>query len=336
MFISKIFFIYFILVLHFHSTSQISLKEGLSFSDIYNILLSKEKNNLIKIAIAGADSESTLQCARKIKDLKIANSILVGPEYHIKSIAQKINIDISDFEIINIIDDTEAARYAVKLVHDKKADIYMKGSIHTKKIFKAILDKEIGLKEKGEMNVVSVFEDEINKKLLLISDGSVRPYPTLNEKKLIIENAVNVAHSLKINNPKVAPLAAIEVVNEKMKETVEAKELQKMNEKGEIKGCIVDGPLSLDLAIDPEAARIKKINRKIMGDADILIFPDIHAGNIGYKMLTHIMNWKVGNVVTGTNAPVILTSRGDNVETKINSILVTYMYFQYKRNKNGK
>ena len=262
--INKTFFVFFTL---FFSNLNIiystTLKEGLSFSEIYELLLEKEKNLSLKIAIAGADSESAIKCARKIKDLKIANSILVGPEENIKNIAKKINIDISDFEIVNIIDDNEIARYAVKLVHDKKANIFMKGSIHTKKFLKAVLDHEIGLKDKGTLSVVSIFENLKYKKLLILSDGSVRPYPTLNEKKMIIENAVDVAHSLKISNPKVAPLAAFDYVNPEMKETVEAKELQKMNEKGEIKGCVVDGPLTFDLATDPEEAKKMMLKGKL-------------------------------------------------------------------------
>lgn len=146
-------------------------------------------------------------------------------------------------------------------------------------------------------------------------------YPTLEDKVHIIENTVQICNACGVMNPKVAPLAAVEVVNPKMPVTVEAYELTKMNDEGIIKNCIVDGPLSLDLAIDPEAAKHKGAEgRKIVGDADVLLFPDIHAGNLVYKCLVHTADVKNGNILTGTKAPVILTSRSDDFETKVNSI----------------
>ena len=157
--------------------------------------------------------------------------------------------------------------------------------------------------------------------MFYLTDVAFIPYPTLEDKVGIINNTVEVAHACGVECPKVAPLAAVEVVNPKMPATVEAAELMKMNEEGKITGCIVDGPLSMDLAIDPEAARHKgATDRKIVGDADILLFPDIHAGNLVYKTLVHTANVKNGCILTGTKAPVILTSRSDTFETKVNSI----------------
>ena len=159
------------------------------------------------------------------------------------------------------------------------------------------------------------------RQLLYLTDVAFMTYPSLEEKKSIIENSVEVAHACGIPCPKVAPLAAVEVVNPKMPVTVEAAELTKMNENGEITGCIVDGPLSMDLAIEPEAAIHKgATDRKIVGDADILLFPDIHAGNLVYKTLVHTTQCKNGCIITGTDAPVILTSRSDTFEVKLNSI----------------
>ena len=157
--------------------------------------------------------------------------------------------------------------------------------------------------------------------LLFLSDVAFVPYPNLETKANIIRNTVEIAHACGIECPKVAPIAAVEVVNPKMPCTVDADELTKMNENGEIEGCIVDGPLSLDLAIEPQAAFHKgTTNRKIVGDADVLLFPDIHAGNITYKALVHTAECKNGNILTGTKAPVILTSRSDEFEVKVNSI----------------
>jgi phosphate butyryltransferase len=157
--------------------------------------------------------------------------------------------------------------------------------------------------------------------MLFLTDVAFVPYPTLEDKAHIIENTVEVAHACGLECPKVAPLAAVEVVNPKMPATVDAAELTKMNDEGKITGCIVDGPLSMDLAIDPEAARHKgATGRKIVGDADILLFPDIHAGNLVYKTLVHTAKVQNGCILTGTKVPVILTSRSDSFQTKVNSI----------------
>jgi phosphate butyryltransferase len=156
---------------------------------------------------------------------------------------------------------------------------------------------------------------------LFLTDVAFVPYPDLDTKVQIINNTVEIAHACGIATPKVAPLAAVEVVNPKMQCTVDAEELTKMNDEGKITGCIVDGPLSFDLAYDPEAAKHKGAEgRKIVGDADILLFPDLHAGNITYKALVHTAKVKNGNILTGTKKPVILTSRSDDFETKVNSI----------------
>ena len=296
----------------------------------------QKQNKMAKMVIAGADNESVIECCRKVKDLKIADSILVGDKQSILEMSSKTNINISDFEIIDIKDENEIAKYSAKLIHDKKVNIFVKGSIETKPMMKAILDKDIGIKADNNISLTSIFEMNQNNKsrLILISDPGIRPYPTLEEKISIINHSVEVAHVIGIDNPKVAVLAAIEVVNPKMKETVEADILSKMNDNGEIKGCIVDGPLSLDLAIDPEACVMKKINnRKIMGDADILIFHDIHSANYAYKIFTHLLKWKTGSVMVGTKAPCILTSRSDSLDVKFNSIIISGLYYDYLSNK---
>ena len=309
-------------------------------NSIHQILEKVTKTNkTAKMIVAGADNESILKCCRKTKDLNITNSILVGDKQSIIDIATKKNINISDFEIVDIKEENEIARYASKMIHDGKVNIYAKGSIETKPMLKAILDKEIGIKIDNNISLVCIFEMKMENKtkLLLISDPGIRPYPTLEEKISIINHAVEVAHVIGIENPKVAVLAAIEVVNPKMKETVEADKLSKMNDNGEIKGCIVDGPLSLDLAVDPTACEMKKItNRKINGDADILIFHDIHSANYAYKIFTHLLKWNIGSILVGTKAPCILTSRSDTFDVKFNSILFSRLYYDYLSSKNEK
>ena len=298
----------------------------------------QKRNQIAKMVVAGADNESILECCRKVKDLKIADSILVGDKQSIVEMSSKININISDFEIVNISDENEISKYSSKLVHEGKANIYAKGSIETKPMLKSILDKEIGIKNDNNISLTSIFEMNQNGKtrLLLISDPGIRPYPTLEEKISIINHSVEVAHVIGIENPKVAVLSAIEVVNPKMKETVEADKLSKMNDNGEIKGCIVDGPISLDLALDPEACVMKKFNnRKIQGEADILIFHDIHSANYIYKTFTHLLKWKSGNVIVGTKAPCIITSRSDSFDIKFNSIILSGLYYEYLSDKKS-
>ncbi|MBD5393551.1 MAG: phosphate butyryltransferase [Lachnospiraceae bacterium] len=274
-----------------------------------------------KVAVAVAQDSAVLEAVKAAKERNIADAILVGNEKEIREIAESLNMDLNDFEIINVEDKTEAALTAVKLVHDGKADMYMKGLIDTKGFLKSVLDKEVGLRTGKPLSHVCVFDIEGIDHLLFLTDVAFIPYPTLEDKVNIIHNTLEITSACGIENPKVAPLAAVEVVNPKMPATVEANELAQMNKDGKITGCIVDGPLSLDLAIDPEAAKHKgATDRAIQGDADILLFPDIHAGNLVYKCLVHTAKVVNGNILTGTKAPVILTSRSDDFETKVNSI----------------
>ena len=273
------------------------------------------------VAVACAQDDAVLEAVKAAKERGIADAILVGNEAEIKTIARTLKMHINEYKIINVEDPVEAARTAVKLGHDGEADMYMKGLIDTKTFLKSVLDKEVGLRTDKTLSHVCVFEIKGVDRLLFLSDVAFVPYPDLATKANIIKNTVEIAHACGVECPKVAPIAAVEVVNPKMPCTVEADELTKMNENGEITGCIVDGPLSLDLAIEPQAAFHKgTTDRKIVGDADVLLFPDIHAGNITYKCLVHTAECKNGNILTGTSAPVILTSRSDEFEVKVNSI----------------
>ncbi len=289
-------------------------------SKTFDELISKT-GSMKKVSVAVAQDTAVLEAVAEAKRRHIAQAILVGDSDKIIQTAKDADIDISDYEIVDVKDDVEAAHEAVKLVHDGKADMYMKGLIDSKNFLKSVLDKEVGLRTGRPLSHVCVFQIPGIDRLLFLTDVAFMPYPTLEDKKVIIEYSVDVARACGIECPKVAPLAAVEVVNPKMPVTVEAAELTRMNDEGEITNCIVDGPLSLDLAIDPQAAQHKgATGRKIVGDADILLFPDIHAGNLVYKAIVHLTNAKNGCILTGTKAPVILTSRSDTFETKVNSI----------------
>lgn len=287
------------------------------------------------VAVAAAQDDAVLEAVREAKNKGIANAILVGDEAKIREIAAGMNMDLSGYEIINEPDMNQAALTAVKLAHDGKADMYMKGLVDSKTFLKSVLDKEVGLRTGGPLSHVCVFDVPGVEQLLFFTDVAFMTYPTLEDKVAIINNTVPVCNACGIEMPKVAPVAAVEVVNPKMPVTVEAAELTKMNEEGKITGCIIDGPLSLDLAIDPEAAKHKgATDRKIQGDADVILFPDIHAGNLVYKAVVRVEGVKNGCILTGTQVPCILTSRSDTFETKVNSIALAAVVAEgLKKNK---
>ena len=288
-----------------------------------------------KLSVAVAQDKAVLEAVKAAKERGIADSILVGDADKIKEIADSIDMNLADYEVIDVKDIVEASLKAVSLVHDGKADMYLKGLLDTKTFLKSVLDKEVGLRTGKPLSHVCVFEIPGIDRLVFLTDVAFIPYPTLEDKVNMINYTVEVANACGVENPKVAPLAAVEKVNPKMPVTVEAEELTKMNEAGEITGCIVDGPLSMDIALYKEAAEEKgALDRKVAGDADILVFPDIHAGNLVYKSIVHMVDVKNGNILTGTQAPVILTSRSDSCEAKVNSIaLAAVVAEELQKNK---
>ncbi len=290
-------------------------------SKSFEELISKaNQKTLKKVSVSNAQDEPVLQAVKAAKEQNIATAILVGDEAKIREIAASIDMDLTDFEIINEPDTEAAALKAVELVHNGKADILLKGLLETKTFLKSVLNKEVGLRTGKMLSHVCVFETEGINRLLFFTDVAFNTYPTLADKVNIINNAVEVAHACGIECPKVAPLCAVETVNPKMQPTVDADNLTKMYEGGDFKGCQIYGPLSMDLAIDPEAAVHKGVTNPVAGHADILLFPNIDAGNITYKILVRTAKVKIGNVLVGTSAPVVLTSRSDDFQTKLNSI----------------
>jgi len=288
-----------------------------SFKEVLQMVKSKQMK---KVAVAVAQDEPVLEAIRDAKLQGIADAILVGNKTLIEKVATKIDMDITDFEIINEVDIKKAALKAVELVSTGKADMVMKGLTDTANFLRAVLNKEIGLRTGGLMSHIGVFEIPGYDRLIFITDAAFNMYPDLKAKIDIVNNAVKVAHAVGIELPKVAPICAVEVVNPDMPATVDASILSKMNERGQIKGCIIDGPLAIDNAISVEAAAHKGISGKVAGQADILLMPNIEAGNVMYKTLTYTTNSKNGGILVGTAAPVILTSRADSHEAKMYSI----------------
>lgn len=283
-------------------------------------LVDSVKNAGRRIAVAVAQDAEVLIAVRKAADLGIVKPILVGDEAAIKAIAAELNISLDDMEIINEADKIEACRTAVKLVHDGNADVVMKGIVDTSVILKAVLDKDIGLRESPVLSHVALFGVDGFDRLLYITDAAMCIAPDVNQKAHIINNAVKVAHAIGNENPVVTCVCAVEKVNPKMQATLDAAELVERNRNGEITGCTVCGPLALDNAISVEAAKHKGITDPNAGRADILLVPYIEAGNIFYKSLTYMAKAQNAGMIVGAKAPVVVTSRADSDETKLNSI----------------
>ena len=280
---------------------------------------------LKKVAVAcGQDPDIIGALARAVNE-KLAQAILIGDQKKTEALAKENKIDPAIFTLINEIDPKKAAAKAVEMVKNGEADVLMKGLIDTAIYARAYLNKESGLVNSATVSHVAVFEVPNYPRLLIVTDAAQIPYPDFGQKVDMIKHAVAVAQKLGIETPKVAVLAAVEKVNPKMPCTLEAAQLAKMADRGQIKGCIVDGPLSMDAAVSPECAAGKGIKSPVAGYADILVCPDIHSGNILYKTLTQLAKAELAAIVLGTSAPVVLTSRTDSDDTKFMSIVLSVL-----------
>ena len=284
----------------------------------FNELLQKVKEaRRGTVVIAAAQTESVLDAAILAKQESLAESILVGDAKAIRELLQRMAPEhLKSFEIIDTGTDlVQAAKTSVALVKENKADIILKGKTDTSMLLRAVLDKEKGLRTSDVISDVLAYEHPDGIKLM--SDGGINLLPELTEKIAIIKNAVQVAHYLGNPNPKVAILSAVEVVNPKMPATMDAALIAKMNERKQIPGCIIEGPMAFDNAVDIKAAQMKGIDSPVGGHADIMIVPNIEAGNIYGKMLTYYCKYRVAHVVMGTKAPILIPSRADDGETKM-------------------
>lgn len=288
--------------------------------NIDDIIKFAKKRGPKTISIACCQDKEVLIAVENARKENIVNAILVGDIEKTKEIAQELNINLDNYELIDIKDLSEACLKAVELVSSGKAHMVMKGLVDTSIILKAVLDKEIGLRTGNVLSHVAVFDIEGYDRLFFVTDAAMNLAPDVNAKKQIIENACEVVRALDIEVPKVALICAKEKVNPKMKDTVEAKELEDMYLRGEIKGCIVGGPFALDNAVSEEAAKHKGIDHPVAGKADVLVVPDIEAGNVLYKSITYFAKCENAGLIVGAKAPIILTSRADSDKTKLNSI----------------
>ncbi|MCX7828111.1 MAG: phosphate butyryltransferase [Thermanaerothrix sp.] len=275
----------------------------------------------LKISVACADDAEVLEAVEEARVKGIAEAILVGDADKIGAVASKLGVDLSNYEVVDEKGgEAAAALTAVEQVSSGKAHILMKGMVKTANFLKAVLNKEKGLRTGSLLSHVYIHDVEGYDRIFFITDPAFNMYPDLPAKVSIVENVVKVAHSFGITCPKVAVLAAVEVVNPDMPPTLDAAALVQMNRRGQIKGCVIDGPLALDNAVSEEAARHKGIVSEVAGHADVLMVPDIEAGNMMAKAIIYFAKGKTAGLVVGAKAPIVLTSRSDSAETKLLSI----------------
>jgi phosphate acetyltransferase len=290
----------------------------------------------IPTAVAHPCEESALKGAVEAAQAGLIEPILVGPAAKIEETARSANIDLGKLEIVDASHSIDSAKKAVDLVKQGRAEVLMKGSLHSDELLGAIVSREGGLRTGRRISHVFVMDVPTYHKVLIITDAAINIAPTLEDKVDICQNAIDLVNSLrhdKPEKPKLAILAAVETVNSKMPATIDAAALCKMAERGQIKGALLDGPLAFDNAISKQAAETKGIKSAVAGDPDILLAPDLEAGNILAKQLTFLANADSAGLVLGAKVPVILTSRADSVRSRIASCAVATLVAHARRTK---
>lgn len=294
-----------------------------SLETFIEIAKSKAKKS---IAVAAAEDKPVLQAIKEASKLEIVDPILIGNKNQIKNISDEIEFDLTNISIIESQNPAKSALEAVHLVREGSAQILMKGMVGTADYLRAILNKEIGLRKGSLLSHVGFFQSESYHKVFALTDAAQNISPDLNEKISIINNSIDFFHSIGINKPKIALLAAIEGVNPKMQATIDAATITMMNIRNQIKGCIIDGPLAFDNAISKEAAEHKGIHSDVAGDVDLLVTPEIVSGNVLYKSFTYIGKATVAAIILGASVPIVLTSRADSDKSKLMSIALAASY----------
>jgi phosphate acetyltransferase len=280
----------------------------------------------VTVAVAHPCDEVSLKAALDAARTGLITPILVGPLARIEALADTLRLDIGRYRRVDAPHSHAAAARAVELVRAGEAEALMKGSLHTDELLAEVVRPDSGIRTEHRLSHVFVMDVPTHRKPIFITDAAVNIRPTLEQKAEIIRNAIDLAHTLGIDTPKVAILSAIETVSSKLPSTLDAAALCKMAERGQITGGLLDGPLALDNAIDPEAARLKHLDSPVAGDADILLAPDLEAGNMLAKELTFLANADAAGIVLGARVPIILTSRADSERTRLASCAVAALH----------
>lgn len=288
-------------------------------SDLRTIVAGGTKKKLI---LAAAQDQHSLGAVIKAWKENIVEPILVGDTGAIQSICSSSNYDIAGLQIVHEPDVVKAVEMSVRMVSSRQADVLMKGMVGTSTLLKSVLNKEWGLRTGNLLSHFALFEVETYHKVIAVTDVAMNISPDLKDKIAIVNNSVSCLLRLGYKIPKVAVLGAVEMVNENMEATLDAALLSKMNQRDQIKNCIIDGPLAFDNAVSLESARHKGIRSEVAGDTDLLLMPDIEVGNVLYKSLVFFAKAKVASIILGASAPIVLTSRSDSEQAKFDSILL--------------
>lgn len=291
-----------------------------SFAELIDVL--KGTTATRRVAVACACDQHTLEAVFRAERDGICRPVLVGDRAGILSLLDNLGHSASDVEILDEPDEEKACRLAAHLVREERADFLLKGNVDTTVYLRAVVDKGSGLGKGGLMSHFALFEAPSYHKLIAPVDGGMVAYPTLDQKRQIIQNTVDTLRAMGYAKPKVGVLACVEKVNPKMPETVEAAELKRMCAEGKISNCVVEGPISYDCAMSKEIALLKGFESEVAGDADALLAPNIHAGNIMGKMLSVSCGAKMAGFIVGAVCPVIMTSRGSSAEEKYLSLAI--------------
>jgi phosphate acetyltransferase len=285
----------------------------------------------VPCAVAHPCDESSLRGAVEAGEMGLLRPVLVGPKARIVELAAQFGLDISHLELVDAPHSVASAEAAVRLAREGKVEMLMKGSLHTDELMAAVVKRETGLRTSRRISHCFIMDVPEIDRVVIITDAAVNIFPTLEDKVHIVQNAIDMALALGMETPKVAILSAMETVNPNVPSTIEAAALCKMAERGQITGGILDGPLALDNAIDLGAAKIKKITSPVAGLADILVVPDLEAGNMLAKSLSFMADADAAGIVLGARVPIILTSRADSVETRLASCAVAALVAKAKR-----
>jgi len=285
----------------------------------------------VSTAVAHPCDDASLGAAVEAARAGIIAPILVGRADRIRAVAQAADLDIARYEIVDAPHSHAAAARAVELVRLGRAELLMKGSLHTDELMAEVVRRETGLRTDRRVSHVFVMDVPTYHKPLLVTDAAVNIFPTLDDKRDIVQNAVDFARALGMERPKVAILSAVETVTSKIPSTIDAAALCKMGDRGQIQGAILDGPLAFDNAISAEAARTKGITSEVAGDPDVIVVPDLEAGNMLAKNLTFLSRADAAGVVLGARVPIILTSRADSQRARIASCGVAALYAAARR-----
>jgi phosphate acetyltransferase len=275
--------------------------------------------------------ESSLRGVAEAAAAGLIIPTLVGPKASIAAVARQHGIDISRFELIDAVHAEEAAAQGVKLIHEAKGELLMKGSLHTDELMRAVTASTTGLRTARRMSHVFIMDVPTYPEPLLITDAAINIFPDLDTKRDIIQNAIDLFTQAGLGTPRVAIVSAVETVTSKIPSTIDAAALCKMAERGQITGGLLDGPLAFDNAIDPDAAKTKGIHSPVAGRAQILVVPDLEAGNMLAKNLSFLAQADAAGIVLGARVPIILTSRADSVRTRMASCAVAVLYADARR-----